>query len=369
MRTAATGLSSIHERLSLCHPGRTAPTTVGAGAGHWRAACDGNAPAGVGEGCAPFSRHVVSTKGMSGQGRRGLGSRAGRVGAATCPRPPQRCTGDGSTLRRWPATHPPGARQGGTAGDSRARLAPPVSHGTLGRNTHVLPHRRQTRQAPAGGQAGAKRPRALGPGCPLPGSAPRRGPGGPPAPTVTTHRPAGPVQPHASSRGTGASLRAGRQPSAWWGGGMAPAATAAGQARGDAAGCPVGWQGEGPVGGHPACTRHAVRGRPGPLSRGPKSHGRSARSTRAAPAPGVLATSRRDTSARDACCRPGPPHASRPDESRRTSGGNGRPAWRGSTPSHRPSGAAARRPGRCPRRATPAAAAGCLNQARRTTGR
>jgi hypothetical protein len=213
--------------------------------------------------------------------------------------PPQRCTGDGSTLRRLPDTQPPGARQGCQAGRSSARLATPGSHVTLGRHTHVLPNRRQNRPAKAGGQAWSKRTRALGHGCPLPGSAPRRGRGGPHDPTGTNQRPSGTVPPHASSRGTGSSLRAGCQPHAWWWGGMAPEAKAAGKARGDADGRPVGWQGEGPVGVHTACTRHDVRCRPGQISRGPKSHGRSASANRASPEPVVMATARRSTSSSD----------------------------------------------------------------------
>lgn len=170
--------------------------------------------------------------------------------AVQCP--PQRCPGDGSTLRLLPDTQQPGARQGCTAGERSARRETPVSHGTLGRHTNVLQHRRQHRQAKAGWQAWSKRTRSLGHGLSLPWDAPRRGPGGQHAPTVTNQRPSGTVKPHVSSRGTGSSPRAGRQPHAGRWGGMAPEAQAAGKARGYAAGRPVVWQGEGPGGVHPA---------------------------------------------------------------------------------------------------------------------
>ena len=117
--------------------------------------------------------------------------------------PPQRCTGDGSTLRLLPDTQQPGARQGCKAGRNRARLETPVSHVTMGRNTNVLQNRRQNRQAKAGWQAWSKRTRSLGHGLSLPWYAPRRGPGGQHDPTVTNQRPSGTVKPHVSSRGPG----------------------------------------------------------------------------------------------------------------------------------------------------------------------
>src|SRR5215831_10525302 len=86
----------------------------------------------------------------------------------------------------------------------------------------------------------------------IPWYAPRCGPGGQHDPTVTNQRPSGTVKPHASSRGTGSSLRAGCQPHAWWWGGMAPEAKASGKARGYAEGRPVVWKVEGPVGVHTA---------------------------------------------------------------------------------------------------------------------
>jgi hypothetical protein len=166
--------------------------------------------------------------------------------------PPQRCTGDGSTLRLLPDTQQPGARQGCKAGRSRARLETPVSHVTMGRNTNVLQNRRQNRQAKAGWQAWSKRTRSLGYGLSLPWYAPHCGPGGQHDPTVPNQRPSGTVKPHASSRGTGSPPRAGRQPHAWWWGGMAPEAKVSGKARGYADGRPVVWKVEGPVGVHTA---------------------------------------------------------------------------------------------------------------------
>ena len=164
--------------------------------------------------------------------------------------PPQRCTGDGSTLILLPDTQQPGARQGCKAGRSRTRLGTPVSHVTMGRHTNVLPNRRQNQQAKAGWQAWSTRTRSLGHGLSLAWYAPRRGPGGQHDPTVTNQRPLGTGKPHASSRGPWSSSRAGCQPYAWRWGGMAPEAKAAGKARGYADGRPVVWKVEGPVGVH-----------------------------------------------------------------------------------------------------------------------
>jgi hypothetical protein len=64
--------------------------------------------------------------------------------------PPQKCTGDGSTLMLLPDTQQCVARQGCKTGGNRARLRNPVSQVAMGRNTNVLPNRRQNRQAKAG---------------------------------------------------------------------------------------------------------------------------------------------------------------------------------------------------------------------------
>lgn len=194
-----------------------------------------------------------------------------------------------------------GLARGARTGRPSARRETPVSPVPRGRTTNVLQHRRPNRQAKAGWKAWSKRTRSLGHGLSLPWSAPRRGPGGQHGPHVTHQRPSGTVQPHASSRGTGASPRAGRQPHAWRWGGRAPEAKVWGKARGDADGRSVGWQGEGPVGGHTAGTRHDVRCRPGQISRGTKSSGRSASANRASPEPVVMATSRLSTSSSDSC--------------------------------------------------------------------
>src|SRR4030095_9099092 len=160
--------------------------------------------------------------------------------------PPSGCMRDGSTLTPSPDTRRHGSRQGCTAGRSRARLEMPASHVTMGRYTNVLRNRRQNRPAKAGCEAGSKRTWSLGHGLPLPWSAPRCGPGGQHGPTVTNQRPSGTVKPHASSRGTGSTPRAGRQPHAWRWGGMAPEAKVSGKARGYADGRPVVWKVEGP---------------------------------------------------------------------------------------------------------------------------
>src|SRR5215471_8027251 len=82
--------------------------------------------------------------------------------------PPQRCTGDGSTLRLLPDTQQPGTRQGCQAGENRARLETPVSHVTMGRYTNVLQNRRQNRPAKAGCEAGSKMDMVPGPRAPSP---------------------------------------------------------------------------------------------------------------------------------------------------------------------------------------------------------
>ena len=64
--------------------------------------------------------------------------------------PPQRCTGDGSTLMLWLDTPQHVARQGCKAGGYRAERETPVSSVAMGRYTNVLLNRRQNRQAKAG---------------------------------------------------------------------------------------------------------------------------------------------------------------------------------------------------------------------------
>ena len=64
--------------------------------------------------------------------------------------PPQRCTGDGSTLMPLSDTQRHGTRQGCKAGKPRARRGIPVSQVTMGRYTNVLLNRRQNRPAKAG---------------------------------------------------------------------------------------------------------------------------------------------------------------------------------------------------------------------------
>jgi hypothetical protein len=64
--------------------------------------------------------------------------------------PPQRCTGDSSTLRQSLDTRLPGASQGCTTGQSRARRDHPVSQVSMGKTLNVRLNRRDNQQAKAG---------------------------------------------------------------------------------------------------------------------------------------------------------------------------------------------------------------------------
>ncbi len=72
----------------------------------------GNLHVGFGRGCDPFSRNLVLTKGMRGKGRGGLCNLMDVWVRTVVQFPPQRCTGDGSTLRQSRDTRLSGARQG-----------------------------------------------------------------------------------------------------------------------------------------------------------------------------------------------------------------------------------------------------------------
>ena len=132
--------------------------------------------------------------------------------------PPQRCTGDSSTLRQSLDTRLPGASQGCTTGQSRARRDHPVSQVSMGKTLNVRLNRRDNQQAKAGCQAWSKRTRSPAHRLPLLWD--------------TLHRPGGQHDPHDTQnghqersnptptlQGTGRPPGAGRQPQAGAGAG------------------------------------------------------------------------------------------------------------------------------------------------------
>jgi len=122
--------------------------------------------------------------------------------------PPQRCTGDGFTLRQPLDTRLPGTSQGCTPGQPRARRDHPVSQVSMGKSLNVRLNRRENQPAKAGCQAWSKRTRSPAHRLLLLWNTPH-GPGGQHAPHETQNGPQERRNPTPALQGTGRPLEQG----------------------------------------------------------------------------------------------------------------------------------------------------------------
>jgi hypothetical protein len=226
-RTAAPRRAPEHAQGGGGSLGRTAearlPAEPGAGTLH----------AGICAGCDPFSRNLERSKGMGGEGESLTFDNLMFEWVRTLVQfPPQRCTGDGSTLMTPPDTRRHGARQGCKTGEPRARRQTPVNQVAMGKTLNVRypPSSDPTSQSGLRGVVqNGHGPRDHG--LPHPWSAPRRGPGGQHDPHATQNEHQERRNPRsalsASGRTESRASPAGRP----WGR-MAQEANASGKARG-----------------------------------------------------------------------------------------------------------------------------------------